>query len=582
MFSGIPSYLRKFKGLVSTKEQIDAAVAKANSIQDVNAVIAGLTVTGEEINEATNYVNGNAEITSYPINFTPLVSSSGMNNIYMNNNPISSVGSLKSLRVKSDIGSTITAYVYTVSGTSGSYSFTLLHTYEAKVTTAIEETLTYTDTYEIPIGAYIAVGNTSDFYFASNTYASKRVGATTDQDVILAFDFVIEKQGDVSLDLKITDINNNINELKKKKFNKSVLYKNPMTALSDFEQVNWSVVSGGLAPTVSTETSYLWLKKKYHLEDILYSFDIVLRTASIFVIEFESLTYPQGNGKFKINFATNKLEIYNDVSGVETLVSNTTISFALVDNTKYTIQIKKQNGVNLEIKIIDIATGNSSMCSYIANATSLTTQNRMMDSIKFYQQSGSSFNVVSNLLITSVKNPLVYLGGDSISEGVYFDEFNYSSRYGILLKNALDGNLIVSARGGATLAEIAERVTTEIQFVKPEFVMLTIGTNGGIIEANLISLVSSIEALGSKVIINHVPNMVDASHIATNNTIDNVCKTTNAILGAKFDIATSIAGNPANSYIAANYFDAGVHPNAIGQIAMYNRFEIDCPYLFLN
>ncbi len=50
MFSGIPSYLRKLKGLVSTKEQIDAAVAKANSIQDVNSVVAGLTATSAELN----------------------------------------------------------------------------------------------------------------------------------------------------------------------------------------------------------------------------------------------------------------------------------------------------------------------------------------------------------------------------------------------------------------------------------------------------------------------------------------------------------------------------------------------------
>ena len=566
-FFPLPAYLRKLKELVATSVQIDA-------------VVVGATVTGVEISKATNYVNGNAEITSYPIDFTPLVSRAGANAIYMNNNPVSSSGHLKSLRVKSDVGTTITSYIYNVSGTSGSYSFTLLHTYEAKVITAIEETLTYTDTYEIPVGAYIALKSTSNLYFKSATYASKKIGATTDQNVILAFDFVVEK-AEASLDSKLIGINNNITELKTKKFNKSILYKNPMIALSDFEQVNWSATSVGLSPTVSAETSYLWLKKKYHIEDILYSFDIVLRTGSIFVIEFESLTYPQGNGKFKINFATNKLEIYNDVSGVETLVSNTTISFSLVDNTKYTIQIKKQNGVNLEIKIIDIATGNSSICSYISNSTAaLTGQNRMMDTIKFYQQSGSDFNIVSNLIITSVKNPLLLLMGDSITEGVYFSMSNFNSRYGILLKDALNGNLIVSARGGATLAEIAERVTTEIQFVKPEFVMLTIGTNGGLVESSLVSLVSSIEALGSKVIINHVPNRANGSHIATNNIIDNVCNTTNAILGAKFDIATSIAGNPANSYIVEKYFDAGVHPNAIGQKAMYDRFKIDLPFLF--
>lgn len=50
MFNSIPSYLRKLKGINSTSSQIDAGIAKANSIQDVSTVIAGLTATSTELN----------------------------------------------------------------------------------------------------------------------------------------------------------------------------------------------------------------------------------------------------------------------------------------------------------------------------------------------------------------------------------------------------------------------------------------------------------------------------------------------------------------------------------------------------
>lgn len=54
MFNSIPSYLRKLKGINSTASQIDAGIARANSIQDVSAVVAGLTVTGTQISKAVS------------------------------------------------------------------------------------------------------------------------------------------------------------------------------------------------------------------------------------------------------------------------------------------------------------------------------------------------------------------------------------------------------------------------------------------------------------------------------------------------------------------------------------------------
>lgn len=539
---------------------------------------------------------GTPVVYPYPIDFTPLLSSGGAGTTYFNYTPTTVDGILSQVRVQGAIGGVVTPTAYNIVFSGGVVTFTLLHTYASFSLTSSPQTIAITDNFNVPAGSFIGFvsSGTRNYTAVGAGLGSYQLGLTTGRgNVVLAQDFVITHTFAGSHDYRIsaletlparvTNIENTF--LSKIPLKPAVLYRSTIPALTDFEVVNWSLISGGGAqPTAVGAANYIWLKKRYHVNPRTLSIEVTLLSDSVFYIDCAALSYTQGNGVFAIDMAQGKLIVYDRLptgGGALTQVSSGTISYAVVSGRRYAIELDLDDWTST-FTIRDTVTATAYSLQYILSTSSYVGQNIQMESYKFYLLSGTTTGVkLHKMSVSSKLNPLVMIMGDSITQGTYFASATFPQKYGMLLKSFLQGNAVISARGGDVLtSEIYDKIITEVAFIKPVYVMLTIGTNSGFTAPQLTTAVNNIIAAGSIPIINHIPNRGDnMSHLTVNPIIDSVCEATGAIRGALFDVATSIGNDPTNGPITADYFDVNVHPNVLGHAEMYKRFAVDIPFL---
>jgi len=186
---------------------------------------------------------------------------------------------------------------------------------------------------------------------------------------------------------------------------------------------------------------------------------------------------------------------------------------------------------------------------------------------------------------------LIY--GDSITqpEG-YFMKSNFNRAWTQQIINKLGGNGMSSGRGGGQIGTVLEYIKHELPYIEAEYVMVTIGTNGGNTEANLTELVNYIKSFGAIPILNNVPCNESGTQRDLNPVIEKVrqnCK----IKGCKFDLATSLGGDgmevDKSMMFWEDYTDYPApmtgwqiyhHPNELGGDAMYQRTLIDIPEIY--
>jgi hypothetical protein len=530
--------------------------------------------------------------------FSVLTLNSGANRGYAQvNRQVTKRSRLTAIRTKAPIGATVSVVEITVTGTNGSLVITEGHLFDTFVTTELITTRNITDSYIVEVGKFIGYKTSGGIYFNTIAPAQSIVGVTESSYGAftgIGFDFTLDEELREGLNFRVSALELNkgsnnsaitdlqTNAIKNVILKPSILYRNVLSSIADFTTVNWSLANGGGAePTGIGSANHFWLKKRYHVNPRTLSINVNLLADSVFYIECAPLDYAQNNGFFIIDVPNNTISINGANSGTPVQKAIGTVNFTFVSGRKYVIDATILN-FNNNLSIKDVVTGETFSISYMPPTSLGIQENTQADSYKFYLNNGTTAGVkINSITISSKLKPLVLLIGDSITAGVSLPTSGETGRYGRLLEAKLKGNVLISARGGAVLNDVTNKLETELAFIKPDYCMLTMGTNfSGFSQITLTIIVNRIIELGSVPIINHVPNRADGSHINTNNIIDATCLATGAIRGALFDVATSISNNPANSYIVADYFDTGVHPNVSGQLKMYNRFEIDLPFLF--
>lgn len=174
-------------------------------------------------------------------------------------------------------------------------------------------------------------------------------------------------------------------------------------------------------------------------------------------------------------------------------------------------------------------------------------------------------------IIPNSSKTYLYIIGDSITEGVMVKPDN---AYAYMLANKIP-NTIVSGRGGGNINGVLVKLETEARLLKPKYIMVTIGTNGGNTLEKLNQLIEKINDIGSIPIINCVPCTSTSTQSAINNPI--------LSLGTKcvrFDIATALNYDLSQGYDPSLFNNDGVHPNEDGYEKMYNRVIMDVPEIF--
>ena len=150
----------------------------------------------------------------------------------------------------------------------------------------------------------------------------------------------------------------------------------------------------------------------------------------------------------------------------------------------------------------------------------------------------------------------------------------------------LNGRVVFSGQSGSTIDGVLVRVANEIPVIRPKYVMVTIGTNGGNTERKLCELVEYIRSQGAVPILNNIPCNEHGTQVETNELIERV-RRRYAIRGCRFDLATSVDRDglqvDTSTMWREDYGGGHVyyhHPNVRGSRLMYLRTLLDVPEIY--
>ena len=176
-------------------------------------------------------------------------------------------------------------------------------------------------------------------------------------------------------------------------------------------------------------------------------------------------------------------------------------------------------------------------------------------------------------IIPNADKTFMYIVGDSITEGVGVKPEN---AYAYMVAAKIP-NTIVSGRGGGNILGVTEKIDTEAALLKPKYVMVTIGTNGGNNTERLETLISKIEAIGAIPIINTIPCSTDAgvNYTSINNQILAL-----DVKHVRMDIATALNYDLNDGPDSSLFVSDGIHPNEDGHKRMYEAVLQQLPELF--
>lgn len=294
-----------------------------------------------------------------------------------------------------------------------------------------------------------------------------------------------------------------------------------------------------------------------------------------------------GSTMVSIDFDNKKLRFHAPSTGgtITSVYQETTIS-SLVSGEKYRICISKNNW-NITAKIYDLKS-----FEVVANLTYQcydwhTTNDGvgyMYDKFSFFSEAANI--TIYNIIVSTPKidscELMIY--GDSITEGLYAT--TESNSYGMLVCQHFDINkVLVSGRASGTIRGVLNRIRSEVAVIKPKYVSVMIGTNGGDTVDNIVELGNLIISFGAIPIINTIIGNRTSVQTSTNNTIRTAIQILrnagNNVLSVRLDDATALNKDTSQGTDPSYFTDKeGGHPNDSGHQAMANQFYIDIPEIF--
>lgn len=207
----------------------------------------------------------------------------------------------------------------------------------------------------------------------------------------------------------------------------------------------------------------------------------------------------------------------------------------------------------------------------------------------FYASNGT-FDV-KKIAVLGKKADVVFYG-DSITEPeAYWPHNILKKAWTQLLYEKSNGRILSSGRGGTGISTLLTRMQSELPYLKPKAVFITIGTNGGINYSSMEALVNYIRSLDIVPYVNHIPANINSggvsNHAAVNAIVDQI-RTQMGVKGIDFDKPTSMNYAGADVNTATMWWeeyastDGNIyhHPNELGSAAMVARAEVDTPEIY--
>lgn len=345
---------------------------------------------------------------------------------------------------------------------------------------------------------------------------------------------------------------------------------------SDFlSNSHWTVTNGKLVSTSAGILNKLTHNKSISIGQKYTYCRFTAHSDTYFGIGWFSSAYAYDGSLFTVNASEGAINIHEAWSSADAIPSvKYTLPYTFVDGRDYIVKIRKDEHTNY-LSIIDCLTGvESETIQSVQTATSGLNEfagGRQMDRMQLVHLSGTSPDIEYVRCCASYKEPLVVVYGDSITEG---DRVYNGQTYVDLMKKALgEERVMCSGLSGSQISNLITRMQFELPLLKPKFVMVSIGTNGGNTQALFNQAKQVIEENEAIPIVN-VPPMGYSDLETLRNYIFNLGVTT-----TRFDIATAINNDVSQGRNTALFADS-LHPNSDGHIAMFNRLKSDCNILF--
>lgn len=357
-------------------------------------------------------------------------------------------------------------------------------------------------------------------------------------------------------------------------------------SLNDFSNEsnvgNWYLETRGLTTDGTNDAAlYLSLERRISFEQRATRVRLSLFSNTRFGLEWIER---DGNGGslFTVDATKGTINIHKYWAGVDDIEAST--SFTVENGHIYLLEAVKSFRNNTFI-ITDEQTGVTASVetsSVLDSGSGLVQQQnefkggRQNNTFGFRRISGKSpFIKSAEIVATVTPEPLMYIIGNSITEG---DHIREAARYGQVMASWLNGTTVFSGESGSTIKSVIDRVTNEVPFIRPKFVMVTIGTNRPNTHDELVKLIELIRKHGSIPIINRIPVTSDGESYNTNEIIAAVCEEMN-VASCRFDLATAKDDN-LHEQAYWLFQNDHIHPTIEGHLAMAKRL-FDIPGILL-
>ena len=273
----------------------------------------------------------------------------------------------------------------------------------------------------------------------------------------------------------------------------------------------------------------------------------------------------------------------NNVYGYKTNSSEVSKgNISLQATKKYRLIIAK-NGRNSKCTLYDFNTL-TQLCSFD------TVSYNFRDYVTVWSESKSVCIYNVQIIIPHCsENIKCIIYGDSITEGLYAssEEKSWSN----LIRDALGkDNCCVSGRCTCKIQHVSRRIAFECAILKPKYIMVHIGTNGGNTVDNITNLIKQIKNLGAIPIINTIICTATSTQSSINTIIRQALNTysNETILSADCQAATCKNFNVADGVNRACFSNdggttilhEGYHPSDYGHELMFKQVVKDIPQLF--
>jgi lysophospholipase L1-like esterase len=283
----------------------------------------------------------------------------------------------------------------------------------------------------------------------------------------------------------------------------------------------------------------------------------------------------------KVTLLTNTLSVYKRWTGatntLPALQQEKTISFTLELNKPYRLSVRIAKK-DLIVTVSDLTSGSSDNITILGGSVGQAEAGFALGKVGAWQVAGTSTVDTIKDVINGTDEPRCMFYGDSITEGylITADEtYSYRALAGLNNKG------YISAASGCLSIDVFERVTIELDIFRPKYMHILIGTNDTVKAtwiANIDAIHSLIVSKGVIPIIGCIPaNTIRPAAIAD----WNATLLTKGYRAVRYDLATTLNNDGTNTNTSL-FLSDGVHPNAAGGLAMYNRLVLDVPELFNN